>query len=215
MLRFEQTAVRNLVHQRLEELKLSPRTVIERLGYRNINRGLCRLEALCSHAHATAEFIERLATALALPLGALQRACAETRQALRDEREQAARERFRPFLSVETAGPRTMGLVIAALAWSTIKQIQLPKDIPSWKLDDQLQHIRQLIATHHQREEGMVRGFGSITGYVYHQTFDHRIAFSVRGDVMDPFAPPPFGPPEVTLNGRPASVSFLRGDGHG
>src|SRR6516162_2576553 len=107
--------IRTLIETRFQDLALTPAKLVRRAGYRNIDKGLRRLEALMAgDLRTTKTLIDALPTALDLSPEVVARAIEDTRQTIA-EAEAEARATFKPHAMIISERVRPSPLFIAAI----------------------------------------------------------------------------------------------------
>jgi hypothetical protein len=102
----QKLAISALVGRRCRDLGLSGVELVHRCGYKNISKGLRRLEQL--HAgdfKRTTGLVRTLAVALNVPVDVVNAAVEETQRYLRDSAEAAWRAAFKPHAVIMTERP--------------------------------------------------------------------------------------------------------------
>jgi hypothetical protein len=104
------------VSRRCDELGLSHKELVRRAGYKNIAKGLRRLEQLCgADFKGSAGLIAMLPSALDVPVDVVKQSVEETRRFLHESREAAWRAAFRPHAVILTERERPQPLFVAAV----------------------------------------------------------------------------------------------------
>lgn len=96
-------AITALIRRRCEELGLAPADLVLRCGYKNISKGLRRIEEICRGSFAGGHALLRaLPAALEVPTEAVTRAVEDTRRQLHEAQEEAWRAAFKPHAIILT-----------------------------------------------------------------------------------------------------------------
>jgi hypothetical protein len=91
-------SITTLVHARTKELGVKRGDLPSRLGFRNVAKGLRRLDAFLCKATGSKEILEQLHRALDVPEHVVREAVRETREAILLQEEAKARQAFRPHI---------------------------------------------------------------------------------------------------------------------
>ena len=111
----EHLPIQVLISSRCSELGLRPVEVVRRCRYKNVSKGLRRLEDIRRGVFAgTDTLIRALPDALEVPADVVQRAVEETKQRLLDAEETAWRASFKPHAITLTERERPQPLFVAA-----------------------------------------------------------------------------------------------------
>lgn len=159
-------------------------------GYRNLNKGRRRLEQLLASGQTPEEFSEALRRFLAIETELWAAALSATLEQIAAEQEATQRERFRPYIYVETRGGlRTAPVFIKAF---TAGQKLLPVSAEWLELSTKelVGHVSKLVARHFQDKGGEFPVHGTITGYRLHITYDHAVDLGTDGSLLKPLADP-------------------------
>ena len=111
----DQLPIQALISSRCSELGLRPVEVVRRCGYKNVSKGLRRLEDIFRGCFAgTDTLIRGLPVALEVSVDVVKRAVENTQRQLLDAEEAAWREAFRPHAVILTERERPQPLFVAA-----------------------------------------------------------------------------------------------------
>ncbi|MEN8214744.1 MAG: hypothetical protein ABFR19_10320 [Pseudomonadota bacterium] len=136
--------------------------LVRRMGFRNLNKGLRRLDGLLQYLQASDRLLPLLQRALSIPDEKLRIAVAELQEQLvADER-----ARFKPIIQViPTTIPSP--IFVAALIPGLLN-IRVPDDLASLPADKEFQVVCDLYRKHRERHSGWAKGKGA----VYHRCYD-------------------------------------------
>jgi hypothetical protein len=155
---------------------------VRALGYRNIDRGLRRLEPWLNQGEGYDRILNQIATAYPNHADGLEKAVAATRAIKTAEAEAAFLERckteeatFVPFVHAQGESRIPSGICIFGITgghqrWTTI---EIPKAILDLPLDDQLAAVPELMRAYERRYNGAVPFFGKLTGFKFVRLLDH------------------------------------------
>ena len=108
--------IQALISGRSEELGLSAVELVRRCGYKNIPKGLRRLEQLCQGDFARSTvLLHALPYALEVTAEVVKQAVEQTQQNLREAEELAWREAFRPHAIILTEREIPQPIFVAAM----------------------------------------------------------------------------------------------------
>jgi hypothetical protein len=201
----ERYPIGRLVAARVGEPALSKNDVVRALGYRNLDRGRRRLDALLEGHIEAPDLANRVAAALHLTPEAIADALAATRKEIAESREAVARWVFRPKLLVDTNGDGPDSpLFIKAWAWPNQCVIDLPTDFTGWESSRQIRYVKRQVVRHYLDTGGRTSLFGRITGYRLQRTYDQWLRFTPAGRLRHDLAvPAPPAPPVLAVKGHP------------
>jgi len=161
-------------------------TLVKSLGYRNVNRGLRRIDDLLLSGTGRKALLAKIAEVLGIDQEQIDKALDETRELLRKEREYSERKKFRPYIYVQHASQRPCSITIVAFVGvDQFKFILVPWEITALPLQQQVESVSTLVREHYQGKGTRCTMFGEITGYIYRYSFDEGISFSVHGELLN------------------------------
>ena len=179
-------AIEALVSCCCDELGLSREELIRRCGYKNISKGLRRLEQLyAADFKGSAGLIAMLPAALDVPRDVIKQTVEDTRRFLHESREAAWRAAFRPHAIILTERERPQPLFIAALIGvEVLLRIEFdltagPATFPRQALDG----LREKLARWH----GYLPAYGRAIGFIVNYSPDRAIRFALEGNAVELF----------------------------
>ena len=98
----DELPIKTLVSSRCRELGLGPVELVRRCGYKNISKGLWRLEQLCIGARGSPILIRALPAALDLPAEAVREAVENNQRQFQESEEAAWQAAFVPHAVILT-----------------------------------------------------------------------------------------------------------------
>jgi hypothetical protein len=205
------TPIQQLIEDRCQYLGLSRRQLVRRAGYRNLAKGLRRLdELLAGELRTTRGLIERLPGALDVPAETVIAAVSETDRQRRAEQERAYRASFKPHAIILTEHTCPTHITFAAITGAD-RQLRIDFEPGS----NRISYIRQ--ALREVRQRGAVRFYGKAIGVIVNYSPDHAIRFDLDGNAVEvlPRAYEP-GQLEVLIRGRsvpPGALAAIFGGG--
>ena len=155
---------------------------IQALGYRNIDRGLRRLEPWMQNGDGFQRILKQIARAYPGHADGLQKAVAATKAiktaeaaAAWFERCKAEESTFVPFVHVEGESTVPDGITMFGVTgghrrWTTIP---VPPTILNLPIEDQLAALPELMMAYRRRYDGQVPFFGRLTGFKFVRLLDH------------------------------------------
>jgi len=173
-------------------------TIVKKLGYKNLNKGLHRLDHLIQTGQCPDSLRKKLPTALGLDPSVIQRAYELTLNQLEEQEEKARRDResyerrmFRPHIWVkhELEYPPVSICIVAFIGIEHWKVINLPEDIAGLRWSEQFKTIREKIIEHQSQEYVDKSMFGKVIGYIYRKTYDKSFLFSANGNLLEIYSP--------------------------
>jgi hypothetical protein len=189
--------IASLIDRRCRELQLRPAELVRRAGYRNISKGLRRLDQLYDgDFHLARELIRGLPHALEVPEHVVRSAIVRDIEALANAERQAAAEReaawraaFRPHAIAVTARRVPSPIFAAAVSTATRymrTELGATAD-PAIFFDQAVRGLRRLLAERgwNTPAPGGYPGFGRLTGLVVNYTPDHAIRYDLDGRVLE------------------------------
>ena len=112
----DELPIQTLVSSRREELGLRPVELVRRCGYKNVSKGLRRLERLCQGNFTGSDtLIRTLPAALDVPEEAIRKAVEDTQRQIHEAEESAWRATFVPHAVVLTERERPTQIFVAAI----------------------------------------------------------------------------------------------------
>ena len=179
-------AIGKLIYQTIDRDKQKKQEVVEKLGYKNISKGLRRLDDLIKSGSCHKEIHDRLPFALGVDAVLVKDAFEETKKQLQAEREECERKHFYPHIWIVHEQTRPNSITIVGLTgihnW---KEIKLPKNInqKEWSVQEEI--VRKNIKESKPKLIYHGSMFGKVTEYIYRQTYEDSILFSAEGEVIN------------------------------
>jgi hypothetical protein len=198
------TPIQQLIEDRCRILSISRRQVVHRAGYRNLAKGLRRLDELpAGELHTTRGLIERLPAALDVPPETVNAAISETDRQIRAEADQAYRAAFRPHAVILTEHTRPTHITFAAITGADAR-LRIDFEPRS----NRLTYIKQALRAVRQRSP--IRFYGHAVGVVVNFSPDEAVRFDLNGEPRE-VLPRAYEPGQLTvlISGRPVSRDAL------
>ena len=165
-----------LITRRCRELDLSRRELVQRCGYKNISKGLRRLDQVCAGDLARASSLLRaLPQALDLSPDAMQQAIDETIGKIAAEADALWRASFRPAAYLLGTDDRPSQIVFFGITGGAERWLKIPLDCSQPPVSYAVQALAVVQRT------PVVRFFGPTTGFIVNYTPDHAVRFDIEG----------------------------------
>jgi hypothetical protein len=182
-----------LITERCGELELSRSGLVTRCGYRNVSKGLRRLDQVyAGDLEKAASLLRGLPKALNLSPETVQRAIDETVQQIAAEAEARWRASFEPCAYLLGTSKTPSQIFIFGITGGAERWLRIPLDL----LQPPLTYADQALAVVQQTP--IVKFFGPTTGFVVNYTPDHAVRFDLNGRPVETLTRA-YKPGEVTL----------------
>ena len=198
-----------LICNRSEELGLSAVELVRRCGYKNIPKGLRRLEQLCQGDLTKATtLIHSLPSALEVTADVVQQAIDQTRKELQEANERAWRETFCPHAIILTERVIPQPLFVAAvIGVDRLLRLDLDSQSPVTYVTQAFGALKQRLT----RWKGVLPAFGRPVGLIVNFTPDNAARFDLDGNEVEVFdAAYRLGRAQFCVGGR--AISFVSTD---
>jgi hypothetical protein len=194
--------IATLIEDRRRELGLRRSKVVARCGYRNLSKGVRRLEQVLAGDFGRADaLLHALPNALNLSPDVVQEAIDKTVQLIAAEQDAVWRANFQPSAYLLGTTDRPSQTLFFGITGGPERWLKIPLDVTQ----PPLSYAEQALAAVRKTPE--VKFFGPTTGYVVNYTPDHAVRFDCEGRPVDTLARA-YCPGEVTviLGRRPVSA---------
>jgi hypothetical protein len=175
-----------LVQDRCRELGLRPVELVRRCGYKNVSKGLRRLEQLCKgNFKSSVGLIPALPVALEAPVGVVKEAIEKSERYLDEFAEAAWRAQFRPHAIIITERSRPEPLFVAAFIGVDVL-LRVDFDLtaaPFTFVKQSLDGLRHKLA----RWRGSLPAFGRPVGFIVNYSPDCAVRFDLEGNPVELF----------------------------
>jgi len=184
--------------------------LVRRCGYKNITKGLRRLDQVyVGEFEKAGALLARLPDALDLPPETVKEAITATTRQIAAEADARWRASFKPAAYLLGTSNRPSQIWMFGVTGGAERWLKIPLDISQ----SPVTYAEQALAV--VRQTPTVRFFGLTTGFIVNYTADHAVRFDLEGRPMETLARA-YRPGEVTLRlgGRaipPATVGRLLG----
>jgi hypothetical protein len=189
-------ALQTLIAETMVAKSLRKAEIVALLGFKNINKGIRRFDAFAEGAVDSSGMLDRLPSALGLPVETVHAAYEQMLDQMRVEAEaqrrahlERLRAEFRPHIRVRTERTCPSPIFVVTMTGGPDRwlRVSVPKEITALPKPDQLEHVAEIIRQHHTEHNGRAGPFGSINGYYYRPEFERAVEFSVTGGVVGPY----------------------------
>ncbi len=177
--------IKKLVEHYLHRKEESKTDLVRQMGYRNINKGLRRLDECLATGRCTEVFLKTLARVLDTDLCMIRSALWETRRNVEAREEASRRRHFRPHIRILHSLKVPVNITAVAFAGiHCFKVIPTDRELIRKSLWEQIEEAREIIQQHFIRSEGRCPLFGRITGYRYFYSFDEWVELDTEGTLL-------------------------------
>ena len=206
-----ETAISSLIGARLRELHITKVELVRHCGYRNVAKGIRRLDELCSGNFSRANtLLTKLPDALWVEACVVEIAITATKEAKQHEEEKRYRDNFRPhgIILCERSRPEPLWLA-ALIGIDNIVMVEFAEGSPI------LTYVRQALDGVREKQRifksSSLPAFGRPTGVVSNYTCNKAVEFDLDGKPLRVFdRPVRIGETTLSLADRPISLSELR-----
>jgi hypothetical protein len=199
-----------LIRTRSNELGLRPTDLVLRAGYKNVAKGLRRLDELYSgNFEGASGLIERLTAALNLPETTIRQAIEDSRRQIAQAEETAWRAAFKAHAVILTDRKRPEPLFVAAIIGiDQLKRVDFEQGSnPLAYIDQALNELHKKL----ERWNGQIPCFGKTTGIIINYRPDHAVRFDLKGQPVEMLdGSYRLGSASLSIRGRAYSSEELR-----
>jgi hypothetical protein len=209
-------AIAALIESRSRDLGLSRAELVRRAGFKNIAKGMRRLDSLVAgDLETTRTLIHGLATALDVPKPVVDQAMEDTRRQIEWGKQQAAekeeaawRAEFKPHAIILTERTRPQPIFVAALI-GVENLLRLDFDTGGNPVG-YVKKAEQELERRLSRWKGTLPAFGRPTGLVLNFSPDKAVRFDLEGNPKEIFSKAyPAGQAHLLMKGRPIPPGVL------
>jgi hypothetical protein len=196
--------IKLLIEDRCRVLGLTRQDVVRRAGYRNVPKGLRRLDELLEGEWYKARgLIDRLPVALDLLAEKVNEAVSETDRQMRSAEEAAWRYAFKPHAVILTEHTRPTQITFAAVC-GTDRKLRIDFEPGS----NRITYIRQ--ALDQVRRRSPIPFYGRATGVIVNYSPDDAVRFDLQGNAIEILSEV-YRPSQLTVSirGRPVPPDAL------
>ena len=176
----ESNPITTLITSRCQELGLTRAQLVKRTGYKDVSKGIRRLEELLlGELQSNKYLIQGLPAALDLAANVIARAIEKTRRQIAQEEEAAWRASFKPHAIILTVRKRPEPIFLAALIGvDRLLRVDFnPEGDHESFVQRALQGMQRILV----KWGGVVPAFGRPTGIIINYTPDYSIRFGLDG----------------------------------
>jgi hypothetical protein len=182
-----QFAIAAVIQNRCAALRLGRSDLVRRAGYKNIAKGIRRLDALCAgDLNTTASLIAGLPAALELPpeevaaaVRQIQEQITAADRAAEEAREAVWRANFSPCAYLRGAATRPSSGFMYGISGGPERWLKIPLDLSRSPLSFAAQALEDV------RNRREVQFFGPVTGFVINYTLSFAVGFDVQGNALE------------------------------
>jgi hypothetical protein len=181
----DELPIATLVSGRCKELSLRPVELIRRCGYKNVSKGLRRLEHFCQGNFTGSDtLIRALPSALDVPDEAVRKAVEDTQRQIHEAEEAAWRAEFIPHAVILTERERPTQIFIAAiLGVDRLRRVDFDlSKSPETYVQQALDGLRQKLA---EGKSDQIPTFGKPVGVIINHSPDHAVRFDLEGNAIE------------------------------
>lgn len=167
---------------------LRPGQFVLKLGYRNVNNGVAKLDRWIKEGTGTSFFLLQLIEAFHVPKEDIQKALEETKAIAEKEEEEAERKaeelrekNFVPWIFIETYTNRPSSITMFALIGGSSKYINLSKAFLGMEKERAIRIVSWLVRRHYKKTGGYASAYGPISGYRFVRTFEENVLLDTDG----------------------------------
>ena len=190
--------IKTLISNRCDALSLRLSDLVRRCGYKNISKGLRRLESVQQGCFKGNEaLIKALPSALEVPADVVKESVAATQRQIYEANEAAWRAAFRPHAIILTEKQRPEQIFIAAIIGvERLLRVDLdPTEGEVTYIDQSLKGIRQKLARWNSKVDVSSVGLGDLplptfgrpVGVIVNYTPDRAVRFDLSGNPIEAF----------------------------
>ncbi len=169
-------ALERLVSSGMKRQGISKGDLASKVGYKNINKGLRRIDAFLRDPDQGSQLSVKLVQVLSIPKGEFASAIKEARCSI----EQKERLLFKPFIQVRLMKPPSPVFVAAMVP--SLTRIEVPGSLMDMPYDEELEAVCELYKNHHERYSP---GWPARDGFCYFRNYDESLSFDVDGRLLE------------------------------
>ncbi len=188
---FQRYPIHGLVEGRREQLGIARSELVRRFGFKNVAKGIRRLDALCDGDLASSSarmILAALPVALGVEAGEVEKAVQATAtiiaraKAEEEARQEAAsRASFKPSAFLLGTASRPSSITIYGLSGGAERWLKIPLDLSQ----SPITFARQALTV--VRRTPTVPFFGATMGFIINYTPDRAVRFDIGGTPVEDF----------------------------
>ena len=198
-----------LIKKRMRDLGINKSKFRILLGYKNMGKGINRINAWMSARKLPSGMEERIAKALQIDRSEIDKAIHETKLMLKRLALEEERKTFLPHICAMCAR-RVPSPIFAGLMTHNRRFYYFDKSFLELSYEEQLAKVKRAVKEHYRESEHFVTAFGSIEHYALKKhcedEFDDILLFDTDGNLMenpsDDLQRYPGGPGALYVNNR-------------
>jgi hypothetical protein len=187
----EQYPIGQLLAELINEHGPTEVAFLERLGYRNIERGLRRLRLWTEGASGHEKILKQIAATFPEHAESLRSAVEETKRVRELEWEleflnrcEAEADTFKPFVCARGSSPVPTQITFHGLTGGRLELVRVPEHVFELALDDQLAAMPRYLREYAKQFRGFVPFWGELRGFIYARLLDH-FRFDREGNFVE------------------------------
>jgi hypothetical protein len=182
-----------LIRKRCQDLGLNRSELVRRCGYKNITKGLRRLDQVyVGEFEEAGALLARLPDALELPSETVKEGITATTRQIAAEADALFRASFKPAAYLLGTSNRPSQIWMFGVTGGAERWLKIPLDTSQ----STVTYAAQALAV--VRKTPVVQFFGPTTGFIVNYTPDHAVRFDAEGRPVETLARA-YRPGEVTL----------------
>lgn len=171
---------------------LRPAAFVLKLGYKNVNNGVAKLDRWIKEGTGTSFFLGQLVQTFGVPADDIRKALKKTK-AMAEKEEEAAEQKaeelreknFVPWIYIETYEKLPRQVCFFALTGGRSKYIDLSQAFLGMEKERAIRIVSWLVSRHYKKTSGKALFFGPISGYRFVRTFEENILFDSKGRQLE------------------------------
>lgn len=180
--------LQRLINQHIQAGNISKSDLVQKIGYRNVTKGLRRLDEFAESLEGSVFIRDGLADILNIGFSELVQVLADTSEAIRHGREKS----FHPFINVTLdKAPRPI-FVTAATPY--VLEIKVERSLRHLTFDEEIAKVRELYRDHYKKYDGRhITGNALFTGFRYYREYSQTLIFDnechlleIQSDIIPP-----------------------------
>jgi hypothetical protein len=176
------------VQSKIKESGMKRVEIIRQCGWKNVTKGLRRLDALIQDSSPDTDLLKKLIDVIKLDREELERHMRETNTIWELEIAKCEKERisaWKPFLYERTELKRPTSITCSAFFGGMERRYnRVPAEVLALPFEKQLVEVGRLVRDYYAKKSGKAIFFGAIVGYLYQYTHNYGVEFSIDGRII-------------------------------
>jgi hypothetical protein len=189
------------LNEKINVSGMSKKDIVIKMGYKNVTKGLRRLQNVLNGGSKDEQFLVKLSQVLSFPVE-------EIIKIRSDYEYRVAKEVFRPHLLAVTSNHIPSPIFVGAMV-AHQRFIYFEDDFLELEYIDQLARVSGHVIAHMVKQDGRIPAFGRIKYYILQRAYDEaksdRLFFDTSGSLIDNPEPQDKSEPgtaSLTVKGR-------------